>query len=197
MRVSQHPQTARSDNDSIRQANARIRVSRKLSASEARREPARADNERIRCRDISYHWPMVIEELTPNDASDAIGLWEMVGLIRPWNGPDVDFSRALHGTTSTVLGARETDGLVGTAMVGWDGHRGWVYYLAVAPSRQRQGIGAQLMTAAENWLRAQGAAKVQLMVRDTNDEARHFYERRGYEDASVTVMARWLTSPSG
>ena len=140
---------------------------------------------------------MVIEELTPNDASDAIALWEMVGLIRPWNDPDVDFSRALHGTTSTVLGARETDGLVGTAMVGWDGHRGWVYYLAVAPSRQRQGIGAQLMTAAENWLRAEGAAKVQLMVRDTNDEARHFYERRGYEDSSVTVMARWLTSPSG
>jgi ribosomal protein S18 acetylase RimI-like enzyme len=53
------------------------------------------------------------------------------------------------------------------------------------------------MTAAENWLRAQGAAKVQLMVRGANDEVRHFYERRGYEDASVTVMARWLTPPSG
>lgn len=70
---------------------------------------------------------MVIEELTSNDAADAIALWEEVGLTRPWNEPDADFAQAVQGSTSTVLGVRQENQLVGTAMVGYDGHRGWVY----------------------------------------------------------------------
>ena len=135
---------------------------------------------------------MVIEELTSDDVAGAVALWREVALTRPWNDPDADFLRALSGTTSTVLGAREKSLVIGTVMVGHDGHRGWVYYLAVSPPWQHHGIGAQLMEAAENWLRDRGTVKVQLMVRDTNRETLRFYERLGYEDANVTVMARWL-----
>jgi hypothetical protein len=74
---------------------------------------------------------MAIEGLEPTDAADAAALWEATGLTTPWNDPLADFERALRGPTSAVLGMREDGRLVGTAMVGHDGHRGWVYYLAV------------------------------------------------------------------
>src|SRR5271155_5569872 len=98
----------------------------------------------------------------------------------------------MSGATSAVLGLVRGDGVVGTAMVGHDGHRGWVYYLAVARDHQRQGLGALLMRAAEEWLRARGAVKVQVMVRHTNDTVVTFYETIGYEVADVAVLARWL-----
>jgi ribosomal protein S18 acetylase RimI-like enzyme len=77
-------------------------------------------------------------------------------------------------------------------MVGFDGHRGWVYYLAVAPSHQRQGIGRMLMVAAEDWLRAEGAPKIQLMVRDDNTDARGFYAALGYAVQPVITMGKRL-----
>jgi ribosomal protein S18 acetylase RimI-like enzyme len=135
---------------------------------------------------------MVIEELDLKDQSAASELWNEVGLTRPWNDPALDFERALQGESSTVLGARRENELVGTVMVGYDGHRGWVYYLAVAPAHQGQGVGAQLMSEAEAWLRAKGAVKSQLMVRRSNEEVVAFYERRGYDVAEVTVLSRWL-----
>ena len=95
--------------------------------------------------------------------------------------------RALDGVTSTVLGAFDNERLIGTVMVGHDGHRGWVYYLAVDESQRGTGLGKQMMVAAENWLREHGAVKVQLMVRSTNEEVLGFYEHLGYEDANVQV----------
>jgi ribosomal protein S18 acetylase RimI-like enzyme len=79
-------------------------------------------------------------------------------------------------------------------MVGHDGHRGWVYYLAVARSQQRVGLGSELMRAAEEWLRTRGAVKVQLMVRSDNESSLDFYRRVGYESNDVTVLSRWLES---
>ena len=87
-----------------------------------------------------------------------------------------------------MLGLRDDDELVGTVMVGFDGHRGWVYYLAVSPLRQRQGLGAILMTGTEEWLRAKGAAKVQ----SENEGALGFYRQIDYEEAPVAVLSRWL-----
>ena len=135
---------------------------------------------------------MEITELGDADVADAVALWEAVGLTRPWNDPQADFSRALHGATSTVLGARDGDDLLGTAMVGSDGHRGWLYYVAVAPTQQRQGLGSALVAAAERWLEASGSIKVQLMVRSENAEVLAFYQGRGYEVESVRVLSRWL-----
>jgi ribosomal protein S18 acetylase RimI-like enzyme len=135
---------------------------------------------------------MRIEELDESRVEEVAVLWEAVGLTRPWNDPRTDFRRALAGPTSGVLGAFDGDAVVGTAMVGADGHRGWVYYVAVAPSHQRRGVGRSLMQHAERWLASHGAPKVQLMVRDTNNAALGFYERLGYDDAHTTVLARWL-----
>ena len=77
-------------------------------------------------------------------------------------------------------------------MVGHDGHRGWVYYVAVDPSARGRDLGRQIMRAAERWLRQRGAVKVQLMVRAGNTEALAFYDRVGYSAEDVTVMSRWL-----
>jgi ribosomal protein S18 acetylase RimI-like enzyme len=136
---------------------------------------------------------MTIEELSFDDRSVAADLWAEVDLTRPWNDPAADFDRALAGPTSTVLGLRREGKLIGTAMVGHDGHRGWVYYLAVSPAHQRRGLGAELISAAEDWLRSVGAVKVQLMVRHTNHRTKSFYAGLGYEDADVSVLARWLS----
>jgi ribosomal protein S18 acetylase RimI-like enzyme len=77
-------------------------------------------------------------------------------------------------------------------MTGFDGHRGWVYYLAVAPDRRREGLGRQLMAAAEAWLRDRGAPKLQLMVRTGNAEALGFYEALGLERQAVVTLGRFL-----
>ena len=122
----------------------------------------------------------------------ACELWREAGLTREWNSPEEDFDRALGGATSTVLGVVDDGAVVATAMVGHDGHRGWVYYVAVSGSRRRQGIGSRLMSSAEEWVRRAGVPKLQLMVRDENGAAQGFYRRLGYEDANVTTLGRWL-----
>ncbi len=139
---------------------------------------------------------MKVEELTSKHREEAIALWREVGLTRPWNDPAQDFDRALNGPTSAVLGLVEEGRLRGTAMVGHDGHRGWVYYLAVAPAHQGRGLGSLLMDEAERWLRRSGAVKVQVMVRNSNSRVIAFYEKSGYEVSDVTVLARRLDDVS-
>ncbi|MCC5951013.1 MAG: GNAT family acetyltransferase [Acidimicrobiia bacterium] len=135
---------------------------------------------------------MAVRDLTNADRQAATTLWAAVGLTRPWNDAGLDFDRALAGPTSSVLGAVDEDVLVATVMVGHDGHRGWVYYLAVSPALRGRGLGRHMMGAAEAWLADAGAVKLNLMVRHTNQEALGFYERLGYVDAEVAVRARWL-----
>ncbi|WBY07766.1 GNAT family N-acetyltransferase [Sphingomonas sp. 7/4-4] len=90
-------------------------------------------------------------------------------------------------------GARGTRrGVAGSVMVGFDGHRGWVYYLAVSPDQRRTGLGRALMAAAEDWLRDRGAPKLQLMVREDNAAALDFYEALGLERQKVAVLGRFL-----
>jgi len=131
-------------------------------------------------------------EARAGDAAAVIALWEACGLTRPWNDPATDFRRAVEGATSAVLILRDGDALAGTVMVGCDGHRGWVYYLAVAPDRRREGLGRTMMDAAEAWLRARGAPKLQLMVRGSNAEALGFYEALGLERQDVVTLGRFL-----
>jgi ribosomal protein S18 acetylase RimI-like enzyme len=123
---------------------------------------------------------------------DAVALWTEAGLTRPWNDPVADCRRALVGPDSTVLAARDDAGLVGTAMIGHDGHRGWVYYLAVADRCRGRGLGRQLMEACETWLRAREIPKVHLMVRRENAQVLEFYAHLGYEPSDAVVMARRL-----
>lgn len=137
----------------------------------------------------------VIGDATPDDAAAVVALWQRCGLTLPWNDPHADFARALSGATSTILIARDDVDVIGSVMVGHDGHRGWLYYLAVAPDRQGQGIGRALFAAAEDWLRALGVPKLQLMVRSDNAAALGFYDAIGLAQQDVVVLGRFLTEP--
>lgn len=133
-----------------------------------------------------------IVSLGEADIPDLVALWTLCGLTRPWNDPAADARLALATEGATLLGARREDALVGSVMTGFDGHRGWVYYLAVAPDQRGQGTGSALMAAGEHWLRERGSPKIQLMVRGDNVSALGFYERIGYARQDVVVLGRRL-----
>ena len=126
------------------------------------------------------------------DVADVIALWQACGLTRPWNDPAADIALARRGPNSTVLIGRDGSTIVATAMVGHDGHRGWVYYVAVDPDRRGQGHGRAIMNAVEDWLRAADIPKLQLLVRRDNAKAGAFYQSIGYEEAETIVFAKWL-----
>lgn len=134
-----------------------------------------------------------IADLPSDLFTAAVELWDATGLTRPWNDADADLKRAMSGPASTVLAAcSEEAGLLGTAMVGHDGHRGWVYYLAVHPTVQGQGIGRSLMVACEAWIASHGIPKIQLMVRHSNTDVVAFYEALGYTVGDVILLGRVL-----
>jgi hypothetical protein len=135
---------------------------------------------------------MEIGELALSEIEAAVALWEEAGLTRPWNDPRADICRALAGPSSSVLAGRIVGALTATIMVGWDGHRGWVYYLAVAAARRRQGLGAQMLHAAEAWLVERGAPKLNLLVRRENEAVVAFYQAQGYRLGDVVALQREL-----
>lgn len=133
-----------------------------------------------------------IAELPSTLRDEAVELWRRCDLVRPWNDPMGDLDRALGGPASTVLAAMRDQALVGTVMVGHDGHRAWVYYLAVDANVRRGGIGRRLMEAAEGWAAAQGMPKVQLMVRASNREVVAFYESLEYDDQQTITFGKFM-----
>jgi ribosomal protein S18 acetylase RimI-like enzyme len=122
-----------------------------------------------------------------------IALWRDCGLVVPHNDPAADFRFAKRGPNSDVLvGVDESGQIAGSVMVGHDGHRGWVYYVAAAPALRGQGIGRRMMEAAEGWLRKRNVPKMQLMIREANTAVADFYERIGYQAEPRVVMSKWL-----
>jgi len=138
---------------------------------------------------------LAIREYAPRDLAAVAALWERCGLTRPWNDPARDIAFCRDSGHGDILVGTEAGSVVATVMVGHDGHRGWVYYLAVEPGRQKQGHGRRMMAAAEAWLAGRGVAKLELMVRAENDAVRAIYRRLGYADSGVRVMERWLKPP--
>jgi ribosomal protein S18 acetylase RimI-like enzyme len=126
------------------------------------------------------------------DIADMIALWQRCGLTRPWNDPAADIALARKGPNATVLVGRDGSTLVASVLVGHDGHRGWVYYVAVDPECHHKGYGRLMMAAAEDWLRARGIAKLQLMVRGDNAKVQAFYRSLGYLEQERVVFAKWL-----
>ncbi len=119
------------------------------------------------------------------DEAAAVALWRDCGLLRPWNDPHKDIARKQTVQPGLFLvalapGADGVEAIVGTAMAGYDGHRGSVYYLAVAPGRQRLAIGRSLMARVEQQLLAMGCPKINVLVRTTNVQVMAFYEKLGY-----------------
>jgi ribosomal protein S18 acetylase RimI-like enzyme len=133
-----------------------------------------------------------IAPIADADVADVIALWERCGLTRPWNDPSSDIAFARKGANATVLVGRHEGKIAASAMVGHDGHRGWVYYVAVDPDLQGKDFGRTIMAAAEDWLRQQGVEKAMLMVRSDNTKVRAFYDKLGYETQERVVYARWL-----
>lgn len=122
-----------------------------------------------------------IRGFEPSDTEAVVSLWQETGLTRPWNNPYQDISRKLDVHPELFLVATDDGGLVGTVMAGYDGHRGWLYYLAASPSRRGEGIGRRLVERAEELLLEMGCPKVQLMVRPENGGVHDFYATLGYE----------------
>lgn len=130
------------------------------------------------------------------DRDAVIALWERCGLTRPWNDPAADIELCVRSREASLMVGYKEGELIASVMVGHDGHRGWIYYLAVQPGHQGHGHGREMMTEAELWLTSRGIPKVQLMVRTGNQSAEAFYGALGYEAQDVTVFGKWLNDTS-
>jgi ribosomal protein S18 acetylase RimI-like enzyme len=133
-----------------------------------------------------------IAPIADADIADVIALWRACDLTRPWNDPAADIALARRGPNSAILIGRDGDAMIATALVGHDGHRGWVYYVAVDPARRGKGFGRAIMNAAEDWLRARNIEKLQLMVRGDNTQVQAFYGSLGYLEQERVLFAKWL-----
>jgi ribosomal protein S18 acetylase RimI-like enzyme len=135
---------------------------------------------------------VIFREIRDADLDALVALWEACGLTRAWNPPHRDIALLRESGHGAILLADEDGTLAGSVMVGHDGHRGWLYYLAVAPERQGSGLGRKLVGEAEAWLEARGIRKSMLLIRPENTLARGFYEAIGYEEEPRVLMTRWL-----
>lgn len=134
---------------------------------------------------------MEIRPFESADTETVVALWTTCNLTRPWNDPREDIARKVAVADGMFLVATVDGRVVGSVMAGYDGHRGWINYLAVAPVQQGAGHGRALMAEAEARLAAVGCPKVNLQVRDTNTSALAFYEHLGYRvDAAVSMGKR-------
>ena len=135
---------------------------------------------------------LAIAPIADDDVATVAALWVRCDLTRPWNDPASDIAFARKGPNSAVLVGRDGGAIAATVMVGHDGHRGWVYYVAVDPDHRGRGHGRAIMNAAEDWLRQAGVAKLQLMVRADNIKVQAFYESIDYAEQARVIYAKWL-----
>jgi ribosomal protein S18 acetylase RimI-like enzyme len=135
----------------------------------------------------------MIAPAAPEDEAAVAQLWRDCGLVVAYNDPVADFRLALGRPTSDILLHKNAQGaVIASAMVGHDGHRGWLYYVAVHPAHQGRGLGKAMVAAAENWMAAQGIGRAQLMVRETNPQMVGFYEKLGFEVIPRILMRKVL-----
>lgn len=132
----------------------------------------------------------VFRGIEDDDVDKVVALWTDCGLVRPWNDARRDIDYARGKANSDILLGIEKSEIVASVLVGHDGHRGWYYYLSVAPAHQGKGLGRATVEAAEEWLKAQGIWSVNLMIRSENSRVRDFYAALGYEMRDVVVMGK-------
>jgi ribosomal protein S18 acetylase RimI-like enzyme len=135
---------------------------------------------------------MIVRTATPEDETEVTQSWWSCNLVANYNDPATDFRFAMLGPNSTVLVGDAGGRICGSLMVGHDGHRGWLYYVASSPDQQRRGTGQAMIEAGEQWLRERNVVKAQLMIRDTNTAVVPFYARLGYEESPRILMSKWL-----
>lgn len=150
---------------------------------------------------------MNIRPFARHDHNEVVKLWELCDLVVPWNNPGKDIRRKIDEQPQMLLVCDEQDAppvagnaavtpgpgrIIGTVMVGYDGHRGWINYLAVHPERRRTGLGRRLMEEAERLLRLRGCPKINLQVRRSNTDVVAFYESIGFKIDDVLSMGKRL-----
>lgn len=139
--------------------------------------------------------PFDIAPIGDADVDAVIALWRDCGLTRPWNDPAADIAFARRTPCAEIFVGGLGKRLVASAMCGNDGHRGWLYYVAVDPGCRQAGLGRRMVEHAEEWLKSRGVPKVELMIREENAAVKAFYEAAGYGVEPRVVMSRWLTPP--
>ena len=140
---------------------------------------------------------LAIRAFAEKDEAEVVALWDRCGLVRPWNDPRKDIERKLSVQPELFLVGCVADRIVATVMAGYEGHRGWINYLAVDPAQRRQGFGRLLVAEVEERLRGLGCAKVNLQIRRENVEAIAFYERVGFGEDEVVSMGKRLQRDGG
>ena len=135
---------------------------------------------------------MTIRPYSPEDEKAIIELWRKCNLLRPWNNPKRDIQRKLMVNPELFLVGLVSGKLVASAMGGYEGHRGWINYVAVDPTFQRMGFGRQIMQSVEDRIRAVGCPKINLLIRRDNPLAIKFYESIGYKMDDVITLAKRL-----
>ena len=136
---------------------------------------------------------MQVRTFVDADTEAIVALWSDCGLTRPWNDPHKDIARKCSVSPELFLVGTDASGqLMASIMVGYDGHRGWINYLAVHPSQQRQGHARRLMALAEQLLTERGCPKLNLQVRAGNEVVIAFYESLGYTDDKTVSMGKRL-----
>ena len=138
------------------------------------------------------HDPLEIRPYRESDQDAVVTLWQECALVRPWNDPVKDIHRKLRMQRDLFLVGSVDGELVATVMAGYEGHRGWINYLAVAAKHRRRGFGRRMMSAAEARLRALGCPKISLQIRDSNSDLAAYYRSLGFEEDAVLSMGKRL-----
>ena len=133
---------------------------------------------------------MLLGAYRVEDEAAVVALWQRCGLVRPVNDPRRDIARKLDHSPEQFLVGTINGELVATAMAGYDGHRGWINYLAVAPDRQKAGLGVEMVAAARSLLGKLGCPKLNVQVRATNADALEFYRKLGFVEDSVVSLGK-------
>lgn len=135
---------------------------------------------------------MHIRPFQSEDEAAVIELWRICGLVVPQNDPARDIARKMRVNPEWFLVGVLEERLVASCMAGYEGHRGWINYLAVHPENRRQGLARQIMEHAETLLRAAGCPKINLQLRRTNTAVIAFYEELGFAEDNVLSMGKRL-----
>ena len=135
---------------------------------------------------------MQVRPFLDSDEVAVIDLWEAAGLTRSWNDPRKDIARKRGVRRDWFLVGTQGDAVIASIMIGYDGHRGWINYLAVAPDHRNKGHARTLMREAERLLAAEGCPKINLQIRTSNASVIDFYKAIGYAQDDVVSFGRRL-----
>ena len=135
---------------------------------------------------------LLIRPCLEPDQDAVVELWQECGLTVPWNDPKKDIRRKLSVQRDMFLIGLVDNKVVATVMAGYEGHRGWINYLAISPAHQKQGYGRRMMDEAESRLRELGCPKINLQIRTSNTDVIDFYKALGYSVDDVVSMGKRL-----